>query len=221
MALDCWRKHMIEPLKEKLIKLILDGIDRDRKGESVNQSVLHGAINSLVDVADKRQKTLVLYETLFEKVFIEQTGEYYRKEASRLLEENNCSSYMEKALGRLNEENLRSRRFLNASSYNKVNQECQKRLVEDYLGFLHSECKELIKNEVKHGNSSSQNGCSCHKGSFTQPLVSILFKDLRNMYKLLKPFPNGLTVMVEEVQNHIARIGLEAVNGLKGDNVKC
>ena len=43
--------------------------------------------------------------------------------------------------------------------------------------------------------------------------------DLRNMYKLLKPFPNGLTLMVEEVQNHIARIGLEAVNGLKGDNV--
>lgn len=39
------------------------------------------------------------------------------------------------------------------------------------------------------------------------------------MYKLLKPFPNGLTVLVDEVQNHIARIGLEAVNGLRGDNV--
>lgn len=184
---------MIEPLKDKLIKLILDGIDRDRKGESVNQSVIHGVINSLVDVADKRQKTLVLYETLFEKVFIEQTGEYYRKEASRLLEENNCSAYMEKALARLNEENLRSRRFLNPSSYIKVNTEVQKRLVEDYLSFLHSECKELIRNEVKH--------------------------DLRHMYKLLKPFPNGLTVMVDEVQNHIARIGLEAVNDLKGDTV--
>jgi cullin 2 len=98
MALDCWRKFMIEPLKDKLIKLILDGIDRDRKGESVNQSVIHGVINSLVDVADKRQKTLSLYEMLFEKVFIEQTGEYYKKEASRLLEENNCSSYMEKVL---------------------------------------------------------------------------------------------------------------------------
>ena len=60
MALDCWRKFMIEPLKEKLVKLILDGIDRDRKGESVNQTVLHGVINSLVDVADKRQKTLVV-----------------------------------------------------------------------------------------------------------------------------------------------------------------
>lgn len=39
------------------------------------------------------------------------------------------------------------------------------------------------------------------------------------MYKLLKPFQNGLTVMVNEVQNHIARIGLETVNDLKGDNV--
>ena len=65
MALDCWRKHMIEPMKEKLIKLILDSIDRDRKGESVNQAVIHGVINSLVDVADKRQKTLVVSSFLF------------------------------------------------------------------------------------------------------------------------------------------------------------
>ena len=151
MSLDCWRKFMIEPLKDKLIKLILDGIERDRKGELVNQPVIHGVINSLVDVAE-RQKTLVLYENLFEKVFLEQTAEYYRKEASKLLEENNCSSYMEKALVRLNDENVRSRRFLNPSSYTKVDAEVQKRLVEDYLSFLHSECKELIRNEVKHGN---------------------------------------------------------------------
>ena len=104
------------------------------------------------------------------------------------------NSMLKKALVRLNDENLRSRRFLNPSSYNKVNQEVQKRLVEDHLSFLYSECKDLIINETKH--------------------------DLRNMYKLLKPFSNGLSVMVEEVQNHIARIGLEAVSGLKGDNVR-
>jgi hypothetical protein len=50
---------MIEPLKEKLVNLLLDGIDKDRRGEPVNQSVLHGVINSLVEVVtDKRQKTL-------------------------------------------------------------------------------------------------------------------------------------------------------------------
>ena len=40
------------------------------------------------------------------------------------------------------------------------------------------------------------------------------------MYKLLKPIPNGLTQLVEEVQSHITNIGLEAVKGLKGDNVR-
>lgn len=58
---------------------------------------------------------------------------------------------MEKALARLYEEDLRSRKFLNPASYSKVSYECQSRLVEDYLSVLHSECKEFIKNEVKHG----------------------------------------------------------------------
>ncbi len=46
-------------------------------------------------------------------------------------------------------------------------------------------------------------------------------QDLRNMYKLLKPVPNGLgiNVLVEETQRHLTNIGLEAVKGLKGDNV--
>lgn len=39
------------------------------------------------------------------------------------------------------------------------------------------------------------------------------------MYKLLKPISNGLNLLVEEVQNHITTIGLEAVKGLKGDSV--
>lgn len=39
------------------------------------------------------------------------------------------------------------------------------------------------------------------------------------MYKLLKPIPNGLYKLVEEVQTHITNIGMESVKGLKGDNV--
>lgn len=61
---------MIEPLKDKLVKLLLDGIDRDRKGESVNQSVIHGVINSFVDVVDKRQKTLGVWVILYNKSFV-------------------------------------------------------------------------------------------------------------------------------------------------------
>jgi hypothetical protein len=39
------------------------------------------------------------------------------------------------------------------------------------------------------------------------------------MYKLLKPIPNGLCKLIEEVQTHITNIGMEAVKGLKGENV--
>jgi hypothetical protein len=39
------------------------------------------------------------------------------------------------------------------------------------------------------------------------------------MYKLLKPIPNGFGLLVDEVQQHITNIGLEAVKSLKGDNV--
>ena len=116
-----------------------------------------------------------------------------------------------KALARLNEENLRSRKFLNPSSYSKVSQQCQQRLVEDYLNFLHSECQELIKNEIKNGFVFI---CLF---TFDNKLLFIL--DLRNMYKLLKPVTNGLGLLVDEVQHHITNIGLEAVRGLKGENV--
>lgn len=42
---------------------------------------------------------------------------------------------------------------------------------------------------------------------------------MQNMYKLLKPIDNGLTILVKEVQEHVTRIGLEAVSNLFGDNV--
>ena len=44
---------------------------------------------------------LQLYEDLFETPFLAETGNYYRQEASRLLDQCNCSEYMEKERKRL------------------------------------------------------------------------------------------------------------------------
>ena len=46
-----------------------------------------------------------------------------RVEATKLLESMTCSEYMEKVLGRIDEESLRARKFLHPSSYEKVNHE--------------------------------------------------------------------------------------------------
>jgi hypothetical protein len=39
------------------------------------------------------------------------------------------------------------------------------------------------------------------------------------MYKLLKPTHIGITYMVERLQDHIAHIGHERIQSLKGENV--
>lgn len=45
--------------------------------------------------------------------------------------------------------------------------------------------------------------------------------DLRNMFLLLKSIPSGSEALIQEVQQHITKIGLDVVNSLRGDNVSC
>lgn len=97
LALDTWKRLMIEPLKETLLKLILNEVSRDRMGELVNQTVVHGVINSFVNVQEyKRKHPLLLYEELLENPYKLETGAHYRQEAAKLKDEHTCSEYMEK-----------------------------------------------------------------------------------------------------------------------------
>ena len=77
------------------------------------------------------------------------TGEYYKEEASKLLQEGSISLYMERVIQRIESENVRSRKFLYPSSYTKVTFECEQRMVGDHLQFLHSECKGMVEREAK------------------------------------------------------------------------
>ncbi|KAK7473994.1 hypothetical protein BaRGS_00034763 [Batillaria attramentaria] len=194
LALDIWRKHMIEPLRHNLMTLLLHEIAGDRTGQSVNQAVVHGVINSLVDVENyKKKMAMQLYEEMFETPFLKETGDFYRSEASRLKSDCTCSEYMEKVIQRLDMENLRSCKFLHPSSYDKVMQECQQRMVADHLQFLHGECHEMVQQEKR--------------------------KDLTHMYQLLKPIQGGLGVLIQDIEEHIKHTGLEAVRSLKTDSV--
>jgi len=195
LALDTWKRLMIEPLKKSLVALMLKDVQIDREGGTVNQAILHGVITSLVHVEEYKKKLpLQLYEEMFEDAFLKETGEHYKKEASRLLEECNCSEYMEKVIQRLDNENYRSRKFLHPSSYSKVTHECEQKMIANPLEFLHGECKEMVQKEKR--------------------------QDLMNMYRLLVPIHGGLGVLVSEVETHIKTMGLEAVQSLTGENVQ-
>ncbi|TRY89170.1 hypothetical protein DNTS_018083, partial [Danionella cerebrum] len=194
LALDMWRKLMIEPLQPMLIGMLLKEINNDRCGEDPNRKVIHGVINSFVHVEQYKKKfPLKFYQEIFEGTFLTKTGEYYKQEASNLLQESNCSQYMEKVLGRLKDEEVRCRKYLHPSSYAKVIHECQQRMVADHLVSLHSECQSIIRQEKRD--------------------------DMANMYTLLRAVSSGLPHMIQELQIHIHDEGLRATSNLSQENM--
>lgn len=162
---------------------------RDRLGRPTDKCVIHEVITSLVSVESYKKKH-DLYQKAFEEPFLKTTGDYYRQEAERLLQESDCSQYMHRVLQRLQSEQLRCTKFVHSSSHEKVIRECESRMIADHLPFLHGECRPMVLSE-RH-------------------------EDLRNMYSLLRNVKDGLNVLVKEVQEHITKIGLEAVTAFLG-----
>ncbi|XP_078285692.1 cullin-2 isoform X1 [Rhinoraja longicauda] len=209
LALDMWKKLMIEPLQTILIRMLLREIKSDRCGENLNQKVIHGVINSFVHVEQYKKKfPLKFYQDLFEHPFLLETGEYYKQEASNLLQESNCSQYMEKVLARLKDEEVRCRKYLHPSSYAKVIHECQQRMVADHLQFLHGECQNIIKQERREDVFIP----------FPIPFP-LLHPDMANIYTLLRAVSNGLPHMIQELQNHIHDEGLRSISNLSQENM--
>ncbi|XP_029384820.1 cullin-2 isoform X2 [Echeneis naucrates] len=172
----------------------MDCLYSDRCGENPNQKVIHGVINSFVHVEQYKKKfPLKFYQEIFEGPFLTKTGEYYKQEASNLLQESNCSQYMEKVLARLKDEEVRCRKYLHPSSYAKVIHECQQRMVADHLQFLHGECQNIIRQEKRD--------------------------DMANMYTLLRAVSNGLPHMIQELQVHIHNEGIRGTSNLSQENM--
>jgi len=200
LGLHIWKTQMVEPLESDLVGQLLEGITYDRKGGATggshfqSDSTIYGVIQSLVSVEEYKKKgNLDLYEEIFEKPFLAATGEFYREEAAKLLGEGSISQYMERVITKIEDEDVRSRKFLYPSSYQKVTGECEQRMVGDHLTYLHSECKPMVAGERR--------------------------SDLANLYRLLKPISGAQAVLLEEVQGHIRQAGMESIADVKGETM--
>lgn len=193
LALNFWKKGMIDMLRDTLVKALIDSVRRDRNGEAPSQTVIHDVVRSFIDVEEYESRaTLKLYQEIFEECLLVETSEFYQKEATKLLEYCDCSQYMQKVDTRLEEESLRAQKYFHRSSYEKVVNVCQEKLVEDQLQLLQSECREMIHNER--------------------------LTDLSRMYKLLKPLSKGLSLMLKEFEEYIADTGLAKVKAFYTEN---
>lgn len=197
LALEVWKVGMINPLGHRLVKLLLEAIAQDRAQHVTTTSsivAVKGTILSFVQVQEyKKKDQLQLYRELFEKPFLDASGEHFKRDAARLLEERDVSLYMERVLAKIEEELLRARKFLHSSSFSEVSKRCEQHMVAEYLPFLNGECMNMVRAERTN--------------------------DLSNMYNLLKSVPNALNVFIHTVLEHIKSQGLMAIGNLQGENV--
>lgn len=186
LCLYLWNEHMIFPLQQQLVKLLLCEIENDRRGLNVNQTIVSGVVHSLAEVEEyHKEKTLELYREAFERPFLKTTGEYYRALADVLITRLDCSGYMKQVLKIIDLETLRCTKFIHSSSKEKVISEIRHRMVADHSMFLHKESEHMVASDC--------------------------WQDLHAMYKLLRPLTGGLKTLTQQIQSRITQIGLESI----------
>lgn len=116
LGLDIWRTNMIQVLSDDLVEQLLRGIKADRMGTEMgvmSAQTIYGVVQSFVLVQDYRKKTnLKMYQDIFEAPMLLASGEYYRGEAAKLLQQCSVSEYMEEVIKRLDDEARRANKLL-------------------------------------------------------------------------------------------------------------
>ncbi|KAJ7380102.1 Cullin-2 [Desmophyllum pertusum] len=94
-------------------------------------------LSPLLKCSSTNQKgALHLYEEVLEKPLLNETKAYYRREAAELHADNTCHAFIAKVDIRIQDEDLRTRKFFHPVSYSRVVRECEARMVEDYIPYL-------------------------------------------------------------------------------------
>ena len=123
-----------------LTDIILDQIQMDRDGESIDQYLIKSNVYMLEGLYDSDQEVEdeKLYLRSFERAFLERSAEFYRDEGERLLKESDAGTYCNHAKRRIDEENDRCRSTLSEATTPKI-----QRVVEDAL--IREKMKGLIE----------------------------------------------------------------------------
>jgi hypothetical protein len=203
LALVQWRQNFFNHINGKDTKLasaILRLIERQRNGESIDQSLVKKVIDSFVslglDEADSNKQSLEVYRDQFEGPFIDVTEEYYKEESQKFLAANSVSDYLKKAEERLKEEEDRVDRYLHSHTRKILVSKCEHVLIREHKDKMQEEFQKLLDFDKD--------------------------EDLQRMYSLLSRMPEGLEPLRKKFEEHVKRSGLVAVEKLvnSGENTE-
>uniref|UniRef100_A0A8C1BKL9 Cullin-4A n=2 Tax=Cyprinus carpio TaxID=7962 RepID=A0A8C1BKL9_CYPCA len=101
-GLELFRTHIVSDgaVQSRTVEGILEQIERERNGETVDRSLLRSLLGMLSD--------LQVYKDSFEQRFLTETNRLYAAEGQRLMQERDVPEYLHHVSRRLEEENDRT-----------------------------------------------------------------------------------------------------------------
>lgn len=193
-----WKEDFFENVHNKVMDAVLNLIEKQRNGETIEQSQIKSIVDSFVslglDENDSKKSTLDVYRQYFQKPFIDATRKYYENESRQFVAENSVVEYMKKAETRLEEEKARVGLYLHPDVTKSLTDTCLDVLVTNHSALLRDEFQLLLDNERQ--------------------------EDLARMYRLLSRIKEGLDPLRTTFENHVRKAGLAAVEKVasEGEN---
>ncbi|KAL2000067.1 hypothetical protein VTN02DRAFT_3614 [Thermoascus thermophilus] len=193
-----WKEDFFTKVQGKVMEAVLNLIEKQRNGETIEQSQIKNIVDSFVslglDENDSTKSTLEVYRYYFERPFIAATRAYYENESRQFVAENSVVEYMKKAEARLEEEKARVGLYLHPDIMKRLTETCLDVLVAAHSGLLRDEFQVLLDNERQ--------------------------EDLARMYRLLSRIKDGLDPLRTKFETHVRKAGLAAVEKVaaEGEN---
>ncbi|KAJ5091551.1 cullin-1 [Penicillium alfredii] len=193
-----WKDDFFEKVHERVMDAVLNLIEKQRNGETIEQSQIKSIVDSFVslglDENDSTKSTLEVYRQYFQRPFISATKVYYEHESRQFVAENSVVEYMKKAEARLDEEKARVGLYLHPDVTKPLTETCLDVLVTAHSTLLRDEFQVLLDNERQ--------------------------EDLARMYRLLSRIKDGLDPLRATFESHVRKAGLAAVEKVasEGEN---
>ena len=133
-------------IQARAVEGILLLIEKERKMESVDRSLLKSLLRMLSD--------LQIYQTAFEEKFLKSTEEFYAAEGQKLIIELEVSEYLKHVDRRLGEENERICHYLDHTTRWPLIHGVEKQLISEHLSSILQKGLDLLLDGNRHSDLS-------------------------------------------------------------------
>lgn len=176
--------HITDHIRTTLLHMI----HAERAGDVIDRSEIKSACTMLLALSNNTSAASV-YEAVFERHLLKQTGEYYRQESQANLVAQDAAVYLRKAEERIDQENTRAAECFADSTRSKILKVVQEELLEKHL------------NEILDMKGTG----------ITFMLENKHIPDLRRMFRLFCKIEGGLDVMCTAVKSYLETTGRSLV----------